>query len=133
MSLCKFFDFKNLGDDRGSLVAIDYLTGLPFDIKRAYYIFDTKPEIIRGQHAHKKLHQVAICLAGSCTMLLDNGIKKEEVTLNNPNLGINIPPMLWHEMYNFTSDSILLVLADDYYLEDDYIRNYEEYKTMINT
>lgn len=130
MNLSEFFSFKDLGDERGSLVAIESSVEVPFEIRRAYYIFGTKPKISRGKHAHKKLHQVAICLAGSCIMALDNGIKKEEVILETPNFGINIPPLLWHEMYNFTSDCILLVLASDYYSEDDYIRSYEEFKQL---
>ncbi len=131
MNLTKFYNFSNIGDIRGSLVSIDSSSGIPFEIKRVYFIHDTKPNISRGKHAHKKLHQVAFCISGSCIMSLDDGRHKEEVILNSPNAGIDIPPMLWHEMYNFTNDCILLVLANDYYDENDYIRDYEEFKKMI--
>lgn len=133
MSISQFYNFPNLGDSRGSLVAVDTSIGLPFEIKRTYFIFGTKPNISRGHHAHKKLHQVAICLSGSCIMALDDGKKREEVTINSPYKAIDIPPMLWHEMFSFSSDCILLVLASDYYDEADYVRSYDEFKKIIDS
>lgn len=130
MNLTKFFSFPNIGDNRGLLVSIDSSSGLPFEMKRIYFIHGTKQNTSRGQHAHKKLHQVAFCISGSCVMILDDGKNQEEVILNSPNEGINIPPLLWHEMINFTSDCILLVLADDYYDENDYIRDYKEFQKI---
>ncbi|MDB2605038.1 FdtA/QdtA family cupin domain-containing protein [Gammaproteobacteria bacterium] len=132
MSISKFYDFPNLGDTRGSLVAIDSSMGLPFEIKRTYFIFGTKSDVLRGQHAHKRLHQVAVCLSGSCKMVLDNGKKKEEITMDSPLKGIDIPPMVWHEMYKFSSNCILLVLASDYYNEEDYIRNYDKFNKALD-
>ena len=125
-------DFKILGDDRGSLISIEQSKNIPFDIKRVYYIFGTKKDIRRGFHAHKKLKQVAVCISGSCEFLLDNGKTKKTTLLNSPNKGLLINDMIWHEMYNFSSDCVVMVLADDFYDESDYIRNYDEFLKMVN-
>ena len=132
MSICRFYDLPNLGDSRGSLVSVDLTTGLPFEIKRAYYIFGTKPEVSRGFHTHKTLHQVAVCLSGSFMLVLDDGEKREDVLMDSPFRGVDLPPMLWHEMYAFSPDCVLLVLASDYYNESDYVRNYSDFKGMIS-
>jgi len=125
-------DFKILGDDRGSLISIEQSKNIPFDIKRVYYIFGTKKDIRRGFHAHKKLKQVAVCISGSCEFLLDNGKTKKTTLLNSPNKGLLINDMIWHEMYNFSSDCVVMVLADDFYDESDYIRNYDEFLKVVN-
>ncbi len=117
-------DFKILGDDRGSLISIEQGKNIPFDIKRVYYIFGTKKNIRRGFHAHKKLKQVAVCISGSCEFLLDNGKAKKTTLLNSPDKGLLINDMIWHEMYNFSDNCVLMVLADDFYDESDYIRDY---------
>ncbi|HIF9071201.1 TPA: sugar 3,4-ketoisomerase [Photobacterium damselae] len=125
MSLINLIEFKELGDERGGLISLEQNKNIPFDIKRVYYIFDTKDNVARGFHAHKKLQQVAVCLKGSCRFIMDDGINKDEVTLDRPNIGILIDVMQWHEMYDFSSDCVLLVLASDYYDELDYIRDYD--------
>ena len=125
-------DFKILGDDRGSLISIEQSKNIPIDIKRVYYIFGTKNNIRRGFHAHKKLKQVAVCISGSCKFLLDNGETKKTTLLNSPDKGLLINDMIWHEMYNFSSDCVLMVLADDFYDENDYIRNYDEFLKVVN-
>jgi dTDP-4-dehydrorhamnose 3,5-epimerase-like enzyme len=125
-------DFKILGDDRGSLISIEQSKNIPFDIKRVYYIFGTKKNIRRGFHAHKKLKQVAVCISGSCEFLLDDGKTKKTTLLNSPDKGLLINDMIWHEMYNFSSDCVLMVLADDFYDESDYIRNYDEFLKVVN-
>lgn len=127
MSLVKTISFKSLGDERGSLVALEGSQSLPFDIKRVYYIFGTKEGVSRGFHAHKNLKQVAVCVTGSCRFLLDNGYNKEEVVLNSPTTGLLIEDTVWREMYDFTSDCVLMVLADQYYDESDYIRDYQTF------
>ncbi len=132
MSISQFIDFPNLSDKRGSLVSIDSSVGLPFDVKRIYYIFGTQKNVSRGHHAHKRLHQAALCISGSCEMTIDNGDSQEKILINSPYKAINLPPMLWHEMYNFSQDCILLVLASDFYNEDDYIRDYKNFKKLLN-
>jgi dTDP-4-dehydrorhamnose 3,5-epimerase-like enzyme len=130
MTMAKLYDFPDLGDDRGSLVVLDQRCGVPFDIKRAYYIFGTSEGISRGFHAHKFLHQIAVCVTGSCIMTIDDGVSREDIYLDSPSKAIDIPPMLWHEMHDFSPECVLLVLASDYYYEDDYIRNYEDFLEM---
>ena len=131
MSLINWVDLPNLGDSRGALVVAESNKSIPFDIKRLYYIFDTKSDVPRGFHAHKQLHQVAFCLKGKCKMMMDNGKHKQEVWLDTPNKGLIIPPMIWHEMHDFSEDCILLVLASEHYDEDDYMRDYDEFKSQV--
>ena len=115
------------GDDRGSLVALEEENNIPFSIKRVYYIFDTKEGVRRGFHAHKKLKQVAIAVKGSCRFLLDDGTERIEVVLDNPAQGLLIDSCIWREMYDFSSDCVLMVLADCHYDENDYIRDYDDF------
>lgn len=123
----KVINFKINGDNRGSLISIENNNNVPFDIKRVYYIFDTKNDVRRGFHAHKDLKQLVVCLKGSCRFLLDNGNIKEIIKLNNLNEGLLLEGLIWREMYDFTDDCILMVLADRYYDENDYIREYSEF------
>jgi len=131
MSLVNWIDFPPLGDDRGSLVALEGAKTVPFDIKRVYYIFDTKKGVSRGFHAHKELVQVAVCVKGSCKMLLDDANSKEEVSLNSPSKAVLIDKMVWHEMHEFSEDCVLLVLASEHYDEADYIRDYQEFEQLL--
>ncbi len=132
MSLIKTISFKPLGDERGSLIALDGNKDIPFSLKRVYYIFSTKAGVARGFHAHKKLKQVAVCVTGSCRFVLDDGKKKQSVTLDSPITGLVIEGVVWREMYDFSPDCVLMVLADQYYDESDYIRNYDEFLEMVN-
>ena len=127
MSLVNWIDFPPLGDDRGSLVALEGAKTVPFDIKRVYYIFDTKKGVSRGFHAHKNLEQVAICVRGSCRMVLDDGTNRVDAILDSPIKGIYIGNLVWREMHEFSEDCVLLVLASEHYDEADYIRDYQEY------
>lgn len=127
MTSYKLVDFKTLGDDRGSLIAIEEGYNAPFDIKRVYYIFNTKENVERGFHAHINLKQICITVKGSCTFILDNGEKKEEIELSNPNQGLFIEGLIWREMKNFSEDCVLVVLASEHYDESDYIRDYDKF------
>jgi dTDP-4-dehydrorhamnose 3,5-epimerase-like enzyme len=131
MSIIEEIDFLSLGDERGSLVALEGNKSIPFDVKRVYYIFGTHQDIARGFHAHKELKQVAVCITGKCRMILDDGAVKEDVWLDSPIKGILIDKLVWHEMYDFSKDCVLLVLANDFYDEFDYIRNYEEFTQIV--
>lgn len=132
MKLIDWIELPNLGDHRGSLVVAEANKNLPFEIKRLYYIFDSKSDTPRGFHAHYELTQVAFCIRGKFKMLMDNGNEKQEVVLDKPNKGLIIPPMVWHEMHGFSEDCIILVLADDYYNEADYIRSYDDFLHQVN-
>jgi len=133
MNLVKQIDFKSLGDDRGGLVALENNKEIPFNVKRVYYIFDTKKDVARGFHAHKALKQLAVCVSGSCSMLLDDGKDKETIRLDTPTKGVLIDPLVWHEMHDFSHDCVLLVLASDCYEESDYIRSYEVFTQLIKS
>lgn len=130
MSLIKWIDFQILGDDRGSLVAIEQGKLIPFEIKRIYYLYDTKEGVSRGFHAHRDLKQVAICVSGKCRMVLDNGDVREDVWLDCPKKGLLIESMVWREMHDFSPDCVLLVIASQPYNESDYIRDYQEFLTV---
>ncbi|AHK15514.1 sugar 3,4-ketoisomerase [Thalassolituus oleivorans] len=127
MSLIRLIDFLSLGDERGSLVAIEANKHIPFEVKRIYYIFGTQPGVSRGFHAHKNLQQLAVCVTGKCRMLLDDGITKESVWLDSPTKGLLIGNNVWREMHEFSDDCVLLVLASEYYDESDYIRVYSDF------
>ena len=133
MSLIKWIDFKSLGDERGSLVALEIgqEKELPFAIKRVYYIFATQKNVARGFHAHKNLKQVAICVTGRCRMVLDNGNNREEAWLDSPAKGLLINDLVWREMHDFSEDCVLLVLASEYYDETDYIRDYDKFNKLV--
>jgi len=132
ISIGKTISLKSLGDERGSLVALEGNKSVPFDIKRVYYIFGTKEGVSRGFHAHRNLKQVAICVTGSCRFVLDNGKQRKEVTLNKSTTGLLIDDLTWREMYDFSPDCVLMVLASEYYDESDYIRDYQEFLKAVN-
>ena len=125
-------DLKLIGDQSGSLIALEENHNVPFDVKRVYYIFATAEGVRRGYHAHKNLKQLAICVSGNCKFLLDDGIKQKHVELNSPVQGLLIEGLIWREMYNFSPDCVLIVLADDYYKEADYIRDYDNFLKEVN-
>lgn len=124
---CKVINFKDLGDHRGSLIAVEENKDIPFKIKRVYYIVNTPENIDRGFHAHKNLKQIAIALKGSCIFKLDNGTTVEEIILDDPKKGLLIDSIIWREMKKFSKDCVLLVLANEHYDESDYIRDYNDF------
>lgn len=132
MSNYELLDFKIMGDERGSLIALEENHNVPFDVKRVYYIFGTKTDVHRGKHAHRNLRQLAICVCGSCKFLLDNGKEQVHIELNTPTQGLLIEGIMWREMYDFSDDCVLMVLADNYYSENDYIRNYEGFLKEVS-
>lgn len=119
--------FQKHGDERGQLIALEENQDIPFEIKRVYYMYDTKEGVRRGYHAHKSLEQILICIHGTCKILLDNGVEKEEVLLDKPYEGLYVSNNMWREMFDFSPDAVLMVLASDYYKEEDYIRDYNEF------
>lgn len=127
------YAFQQHGDDRGMLVALEEFDDIPFEIKRVYYMYDTKEGVHRGFHAHKNLEQILICIHGSCDVLLDNGKQKKIVSLEKPYEGLYVPNNMWREMYNFSSDAVLMVLASEHYVEADYIRDYDEFLKFVES
>ncbi|MBK2095888.1 WxcM-like domain-containing protein [Francisella philomiragia] len=125
-------EFCVKGDRRGSLVSLEQNKNIPFDIKRVYYIFGTKCNVRRGFHAHKNLSQVLICVSGSCKIMLDDGKSRRYFSLDSPNKGLIISGLVWREMYEFSNDCVLMVLANELYDETDYIRHYDEFMKEVN-
>jgi len=125
-------NFRPHGDERGSLIAIEAEKSVPFEVRRVYYIFATKEGVERGFHAHKALNQVAVAVTGSCEMVLDDGECETSVLLDSAQKGVLIGPGVWRVMRNFSSDCVLLVLADQHYDEADYIRDYQEFIEWVN-
>jgi dTDP-4-dehydrorhamnose 3,5-epimerase-like enzyme len=120
-------DLKCCGDERGSLIALESGLNVPFDIKRVYYIFATKKNVVRGFHAHKALTQMVVAVQGACTFLLDDGKTKQSIRLNSSAQGLLIHSFVWREIFDFSEDCVLMVLADALYDENDYIRNYDDF------
>lgn len=123
----RLIEMKVMGDERGKLVSLESNKNIPFELKRVYYIFDTLPNQERGKHAHKNMEQIIVAMDGSCEFVLDNGINRETVWLNRPDVGLYIGKNMWREMRNFSYGCKLMVLASDYYDESEYIRNYEDF------
>ena len=109
------------GDERGSLIAIETCTEMGFDIRRVYYIFDTKSGVVRGKHAHRGMNQILISVSGSCDVLVYDGKNETTVRLSDPGEGLYITGFIWREMKNFSDDCVLLVLTDKLYAETEYI------------
>ena len=123
--------FNEITDGRGGLVALEQNRNIPFEIKRVYYIYGTPENVRRGFHAHKALQQVAVCVKGACSFLLDNGRERVDCRLDSPTTGLLIGNMIWREMYDFTEDCVLMVLASELYDEVDYIRDYERFTLIV--
>lgn len=123
--------FQPHGDDRGQLVALEEFRDIPFRIKRVYYMYETIEGVIRGGHAHKCLEQILICIHGKCKIRLDNGKEKKIIPLERPYEGVYVANDMWREMFDFSSDAVLMVLASELYDESDYIRNYDEFLKYI--
>ncbi len=131
INLCKIINFPKISDYRGNLTFIEENTHVPFKIKRIYYIYDIPGGATRGGHAHIELKQVIIALSGSFEVVVDDGYTRKSFFLNRPHYGLYIPPGIWRELINFSSNSVVLVLASTLYDENDYIRDYEEFKSMV--
>ena len=121
-------EFSRLGDERGNLVVLEGNSDVPFDIKRVFYIFGTQKNVIRGQHANRKTEFVLVNLAGTSSVrVIDCLGNAKEFVLDKPHMGLYIPSMIWKDMYDFSEDSILLVLASETYDPKEYIRNLEDF------
>ena len=127
----KLINMKVHGDARGKLVSLESNKNIPFEIKRMYYMFDTLPNESRGFHAHKELEQIIIAMDGACRFVLDNGQQREEVWLNRPDVGLYIGKNMWREMHDFSYGCKLVVLASEYYDENEYIRNYDDFLQSV--
>ena len=124
-------EFPVIHDQRGNLSFVEGGEHIPFDIKRAYYLYDVPGGAERGGHAHYDLQQVVIAMSGSFDLIIDDGQKKKRIHLNRSNYGIYIKDMVWREMDNFSSGSVCMVLASNKYSAEDYIRNYDDFLSEV--
>ena len=129
--LCPVLHFSDLGDERGKLVVIEGGEAIPFDIKRVFYIYGSDATVVRGKHANRESQFVLINVAGKSKVRITNGSDEIIIELDKPMMGVYIPPMLWKDMYDFSPDSVLLVLASTHYDGGEYIRDYDEYLKAV--
>lgn len=127
----QLIELHTIGDHRGWLTPLEEQKEIPFSVKRVYVIHGTQPNISRGFHAHRDLEQIAICVAGHCTFVTDDGQQRQEFHLDSPNQGLYMKSMIWREMHNFSPDCVLVVLANRLYDPSDYVRDYAEYQRLL--
>ena len=127
----KLLEFPDLGDERGNLVVVEGSIQIPFDIKRIFYIYGSDDTVVRGQHANLKSEFVLINVAGTSKVKVDDGDETRVIELNQPRMGVYLPKMLWKEMYEFSPDSVLLVLSNEHYDAHEYIRDYDAYLKIL--
>ena len=127
----ELYDLPLVQDMRGTLSFAEYGQFLPFTPKRYFLVFDVPSREVRGEHAHREQSQFMVCVKGSCSMVVDDGAKREEIRLDRPNLGLFLPPMVWGIQYKYSADAMLLVLASDCYEAEDYIRDYDEFCSLM--
>ena len=130
MELCKLLNFNEKGDERGKLVIVEGNKDVPFDIKRLFYIYGSDKDVVRGKHANRDSEFVLINVSGSSKVMVTDGNEKQIIELTKPRQGVYLPKMVWKEMYDFSEDSVLLVLASTHYDGNAYIRDYDDYFKM---
>jgi dTDP-4-dehydrorhamnose 3,5-epimerase-like enzyme len=128
---CKLIDLPKITDPRGNLTFVEGGRHVPFEVKRVYYLYDVPGGAARGGHAHKALHQLIIAMSGSFDVVLDDGYEKKRIHLNRSYIGLYVPPMIWREIDNFSSGSVCMVLASNYYEESDYYRDHVDFLLAI--
>ncbi len=127
----QILDFPDLGDERGNLVVVEGGSAIPFEIKRIFYIYGSDDEVVRGMHANLRSEFVMINVSGTSRVKVDNGSETRIIELNRPRMGLYLKNMVWKEMYDFSPDSVLLVLSNEHYDPEEYIRSYEDYLKMV--
>ena len=128
----QILDFPDLGDERGNLVVVEGGSAIPFEIKRIFYIYGSDSEVVRGCHANLRSEFVMINVSGTSKVKVDNGHEKRVVELNRPRMGLYLKNNVWKEMYDFSEDSVLLCLSNEYYDAEEYIRDYDKFVELVN-
>ncbi len=127
----RILDFPDLGDERGNLVVVEGGSAIPFDIQRIFYIYGSDDEVVRGKHANLRSEFVMINVSGTSRVKVDNGHESRVIELDRPRMGLYLERMVWKEMYDFSPDSVLLVLSNEHYDPEEYIRDYDDYLKMV--
>ena len=122
---------KSVSDLRGDLSVTDVESEIPFGVRRVFWVYNVPSEKIRGAHVHRRLHEFVVCVSGSVSVVVDDGVNREEFVLDDPSLGLHLPPMVWRSLYRYTSDAVLLVFASHEYDPDDYVRDYEDFLSLV--
>lgn len=128
---CRIIDLPRIHDPRGNLTFIESDNHIPFDIKRVYYTYDVPGGSERGSHAHKQLQQLIVAMSGSFDVVLDDGKQQKRFHLNRSYYGLYVPSMMWRTIDNFSSGSVCMVLASEFYDENDYFRDYDEFLATV--
>ena len=129
----QMLEFAQHGDDRGHLVVVEGMKDVPFEIKRMFYIYGSDANVVRGRHANRRSEFVLINVAGQSKVRVDDGRGNEAVfSINRPHTGLYLPRMVWKDMYDFSEDSVLLVLSNEAYDPDEYIRDYDAFVKEVN-
>jgi dTDP-4-dehydrorhamnose 3,5-epimerase-like enzyme len=126
---CTLFYLPQIGDRKGHITSVNNSIEIPFNIKRVFYLYDIPGGESRGAHAHKECHQFLVAVSGAFELLVDDGKTQRIIQLNQPNIGVHVPPGIWSSEINFSGGAVCLVLASHEYNENDYVREYEAYKT----
>lgn len=129
---CGLVNLPKISDPRGNLSFVESNRHVPFEIKRVYYLYDVPGGAERGGHGHKALHQLIVAISGSFDIHLDDGVSKKTIHMNRSYEGLYVCPMIWREIDNFSSGAVCLVLASDFYDEDDYYRDYKKFLTGVS-
>lgn len=132
MEKCRIINLPKIKDERGNLSFIEQNKHIPFDIKRVYWIYDVPGGEIRGSHAYKTLNEFIIALSGSFDVILHDGKEEVKFSLNRSYYGLYVPKLYWRKIENFSTNSLALILADDFYKVDDYLRDFNEFKRLAN-
>lgn len=128
----RILEFGEYGDERGNLVVAECGENeVPFSVQRVFYMYGSDKDVIRGQHANRRTEFVLINVCGTSKVRVDNGFESDVIELNRPRMGLYIPTMVWKDMYEFSEDSVLLVLASEHYDAEEYIRDYDEYVAEV--
>jgi acetyltransferase-like isoleucine patch superfamily enzyme/dTDP-4-dehydrorhamnose 3,5-epimerase-like enzyme len=122
---------KSVSDLRGDLSVTDVESEVPFRIKRVFWVYNVPSEKIRGAHVHRKLHEFVVCVSGSVSVVVEDGVNREEFVLDDPSLGLHLPPMVWRSLYRYSNDAVLVVFASHAYDPDDYVRDYESFLSLV--
>jgi hypothetical protein len=127
----KLYRVPTFEDMRGALTVVEHEKFLPFAPKRSFLVYDVPSRHVRGEHAHKACHQFLMCIKGSCSVLTDDGVHRDEWRLDGPGMGLHVPPMVWAIEYKYSPDAVLLVFASHPYEAGDYVRDYDEFLKLV--